>query len=360
MRTSKFITKFAAAVFSAAILLNGASVLPQYGILSGQNAVTASAWSVNDPNYLGSSVTASIGHNVYMTPGKYLANGNFRAVMQGDGNFVVYQDNVWVGNTTKTVARWSTCTALEGNYKSYKFAIQEDGNLVLYATPKSNGGERWVWATGTNAAKGTYTLKLESNGDLVLYKGGTKHWSRTNDNRVRWHIDLKAQNDPAYRSTYMYPFDGSDIWNVGCGLCSVTMIYNFYKGTNYNPTKLNTGTYLYSTWYNGEYHTNLLNWKAANADDDRSGCTYEKLASRLKDGPVVVYVSNKHFVVVHQCTKSGGTLSAADFKVVDPAYTKANGDHNMTLSESMSRIGGYQLTQIESWGMSRGRKMPNP
>lgn len=352
MKSNNLIKKIAAGVMSAAMLFTGSPLARETGVsfFADQTAITASAWDSHDPHNFGSTLYASIGHNKTLKPGDYLCNGNYRAILQGDGNFVIYNN--------KGQARWATTTALTSNdnkaYSNYRFVVQEDGNLVLYGKPKANGGDRWIWATGTNGAKGNYTLKLESNGVLNLYRSatasGSKVWTDS-DRKVRWHIDVKTQNDPAYRSNLIYPYTGETIWGVGCALASTTMIYNYYKGTNVNPTALNNSTYLDgNSW---------LRWGNAKATDVR-GRTFScaELANRLKSGPVIVYIGYKHFIVVHQCTKASGTFTTDDFRVIDPAYTY-NGSSNMTLSQAMSKIGAYSIVQMDYWSQSAGRSMPN-
>ncbi|HEV2060317.1 MAG TPA: hypothetical protein VGR11_13255 [Solirubrobacteraceae bacterium] len=61
------------------------------------------------------------------------AGSDIRAVMQGDGNFVLYHQG-WT-------PLWSSGTY--GNPGSY-IVMQNDGNLVIY-----NPGGRALWATGT-------------------------------------------------------------------------------------------------------------------------------------------------------------------------------------------------------------------
>lgn len=53
----------------------------------------------------------------------WVAN-NARAIMQGDGNFVLY-------NNTITTAVWATGT--DGNYDAW-LNVQDDGNLVVYTS----------------------------------------------------------------------------------------------------------------------------------------------------------------------------------------------------------------------------------
>jgi len=88
----------------------------------------------------------------------YSANGKYRVVMQGDGNFVMYRSD--------GVVRFASNKA--GTY----VAMQTDGNLVEYlngATP--------VWWTSTQNHPGAY-LAVQDDGNLVIYaaNGVTPLW----------------------------------------------------------------------------------------------------------------------------------------------------------------------------------------
>ena len=93
-----------------------------------------------------------------LQPGQYLtsANGRYRAIMQPDGNFVVYRDGspVW----------WRA--ASPGAY----VIMQPDGNLVLYF----NGQP--IWSSGSfSTAKNR--LVMQDDGNLVVYSGDRALWS---------------------------------------------------------------------------------------------------------------------------------------------------------------------------------------
>ena len=74
--------------------------------------------------------------NYYLSMGEYLSggmritslNGKYFAMMQTDGNFVIYQSD-----TQK--ALWHTNT-YGGNYTSYRAMMQTDGNFVVYGIKK--------------------------------------------------------------------------------------------------------------------------------------------------------------------------------------------------------------------------------
>ncbi len=87
-------------------------------------------------------------------------NRQFGLVMQGDGNLVIY--NQGDGN-----GFWDMVTAGSG---ATHFALQTDGNLVLYA------GSRALWNTETNGRGSNVSLTMQNDGNLVLYQGGAALW----------------------------------------------------------------------------------------------------------------------------------------------------------------------------------------
>lgn len=89
--------------------------------------------------------------------------GRFHAVMQTDGNLVVY--------TSANRPVWASGTHSPGA----GLTLQRDGNLVVYAANR-----RALWWTGTVPGAGN-RLVMQSDGNLVLYSvGGVALWaSRT-------------------------------------------------------------------------------------------------------------------------------------------------------------------------------------
>lgn len=80
-------------------------------------------------------------------------NGRYVAIMQGDGNFVVY-------NQGRPI--WATRTERRGAVRAI---MQSDGNFVLYTNTN-----RPVWASNT-ARSGGVRLVMQNDGNLVMYKG---------------------------------------------------------------------------------------------------------------------------------------------------------------------------------------------
>jgi len=82
-----------------------------------------------------------------------------RAVMQGDGNFVVYSNGS---------VRWSSGTSGAGN----RLEMQGDGNAVVYS------GSRSLWQSSTAGNPGA-RMVMQDDGNLVIYSGSRPVWSST-------------------------------------------------------------------------------------------------------------------------------------------------------------------------------------
>jgi hypothetical protein len=106
--------------------------------------------------------TSTLRINESLTPGQFLRspNGQYRAIMQTDGNFVVYRPG--------GVADWATGTTGAGN----RIVMQSDGNLVVYS---SGGAARW---SSNTAPSSNDKLVMQDDGNLVLLsRGGLPLWS---------------------------------------------------------------------------------------------------------------------------------------------------------------------------------------
>ncbi|XP_066510085.1 B-type lectin plumieribetin-like [Hoplias malabaricus] len=89
--------------------------------------------------------------------GEYLIsnNGNFKAIMQDDGNFVLY--------TWKPVWASNTC-----GKPGTRLVMQADGNLVIY---NDTGNPLWASDTWQNKAASDMRLTLKDDGSLVITEG---------------------------------------------------------------------------------------------------------------------------------------------------------------------------------------------
>jgi len=88
-------------------------------------------------------------------------NGRFHAIMQSDGNFVVYEGQraLWASNTQNNVG--------------HHVIVQSDHNLVVY-----DRENRAHWASNTQGRGSDRAhLIMQDDGNLVLYDGGTALWS---------------------------------------------------------------------------------------------------------------------------------------------------------------------------------------
>jgi peptidoglycan-N-acetylglucosamine deacetylase len=203
------------------------------------------------------------------------ANGQYRLVMQGDGNVVLYGpsgarwasrtvgsganrlvmqgDGNLVAYTASGRAVWNSSTAGSG---ADRLVVQSDGNAVL-ARPDG----RVVWATGTAVPTTTNTLSagqrlragqqlvsvnggfrfvVQGDGNIVLYGRGGALWSTSTfvpgtslvmqgdgnlvayapDGRVMWHsrtarsgaVRLVMQDDG---NAVLYRTDGRAVWGTG-------------------------------------------------------------------------------------------------------------------------------------------------
>ncbi|SDS85360.1 Surface antigen [Nocardioides scoriae] len=115
-------------------------------------------------------------------------NGLHRAVMQGDGNFVVYGP---------AGAQWSTSTGSAGS----SLALQSDGNLVVYA------GSVATWSSHTAPARGV-RLVMQDDGNLVMYsRGGVPVWS-SRDGRGGWAEDTLPAETQLTPGQALWSHDG--------------------------------------------------------------------------------------------------------------------------------------------------------
>merc|ERR1711957_32288 len=105
------------------------------------------------------------GHSLKCDEHKKSKCDTFKAIMQGDGNFVLYKNG--------DQPTWASNTNGQGT-GPYRLTMQEDGNLVLY-----DSTDAALWASGTNGqGEGPYKMKIQADGNLVVYaKGKNAIWA---------------------------------------------------------------------------------------------------------------------------------------------------------------------------------------
>jgi len=122
-------------------------------------------------------------------------NGEYKFVMQGDGNLVLYQGGA---------ARWASNSNGKGT-APYRLVMQGDGNLVIY--DKNNSA---TWASNSNG-KGTapYRLVVQNDRNVVIYDRNNSATWASNSN-----VKAAAAPNP-YAKSYMSKTPTNDWGGVG-------------------------------------------------------------------------------------------------------------------------------------------------
>lgn len=122
--------------------------------------------SVADVKYIGSNTLQS---GVWLYAGQYIRSADWRytAIMQGDGNFVVYAAGgraIWASGT--------------GGNSGARLIVQGDGNMVIYRSDS-----RAIWASNT-VSSGLSKLIIQNDGNLVGYTNSiAPKWASSTDGR---------------------------------------------------------------------------------------------------------------------------------------------------------------------------------
>ena len=123
--------------------------------LTGMIALTAVVVPISVTHASAEAFSSRLNVNEQLQEGQSLnsGSGRFRAVLQYDGNFVVYDGNH---------ALWAN--GLNNYFGQNHLVLQGDGNLVSYL----NGTSVPLWSTRTNG-EGADRLVMQDDGNLVLY-----------------------------------------------------------------------------------------------------------------------------------------------------------------------------------------------
>jgi hypothetical protein len=155
------------------------------------------------------SSTAVIGPSSFLVGFLTSSSGVYRAVMQADGNFVVYS---YHGHPH---AIWASGTA---GHPGSVLVKQSDGNLVIYQARHA------VWATQTLVGPSA-DLRMQDDGNLVLYAKVHSVWTWV------WATDT-AGGQSAFVGTWGGHGRQLAITTNGAG----TVIYRAYRFCSADPT----------------------------------------------------------------------------------------------------------------------------
>lgn len=103
-------------------------------------------------------------------------NNGYHAIMQSDGNFVLYnslhmvsKNAIWASNTCNK----------QGFFPPYRLIMQDDGNLVIYDNNRNP-----VWASNTyHKGRPPHRLVMQNDGNLVIYDANNSPTWATGTNR---------------------------------------------------------------------------------------------------------------------------------------------------------------------------------
>ena len=153
-----------------AIMQDDGNFVLYHGSASGQQQ---SYWATNT-NRAANRVTG----RSYLLSGEELdaqdclvsSNGLYFALMQGDGNFVLYHTTDAVNASPDPSRPYSLVCGVHGveiQQNQYFVTMQTDGNFVLYDRNRYP-----YWSTGTNhSSLGQYIAVLHDNGNFAVYSG---------------------------------------------------------------------------------------------------------------------------------------------------------------------------------------------
>jgi hypothetical protein len=129
--------------------------------LLGESLTNEHMWVTTDTLFPGDTLTSGPNPN---DGTMWSADGNYKLVMQGDGNLVIYTKNngfIWQSHSS-------------GPNGTYQLTMQQgDGNLVVYKVAGLT--KTAIWGTGTSQP-GSYAV-IQGDNNFVVYKGSQSQWS---------------------------------------------------------------------------------------------------------------------------------------------------------------------------------------
>ena len=177
-----------------------------FQIAYGQCGIDHEMWAVN-------GVSSQNFKSSWLASGQYLGVNNFVAsdnrqyfaIMQGDGNFVLYHGS---DPSNQGPAFWASNTYGQGQC----FAImQSDGNFVLYKGSDPTHQGAFVWNSGRAPGQGQYFAVMQNDANFCIYQGssplhqGAFVW---NTGTVNGQVTVHNQGGYVAQCTVDYDFGG--------------------------------------------------------------------------------------------------------------------------------------------------------
>ena len=167
-------------------------------------------------------------------------NGWFAAVVQADGNFVVYKKPEKIAANSV----WASNTNIGRNANGYTLVMQRDGNLVLY----NDDVARNDYAGGSVVWTGTDTHQLGQIGSLTrLSPDGVDQWYPPDVQQGRsgaftWQLKQSSPSaagqttTATHNFTEVHPEYGNRSVNITFNLTSIALPADHYSKDNNNYT----------------------------------------------------------------------------------------------------------------------------
>jgi|GEM_PF-6727435 len=168
------------------------------------------------------------GESLQLGEALHSPNGRYRLELQAsDGNLVLYHQ--YPGGGQHPI--WATMTQKDAGHADFagELVMQTDGNLVLYRAGHRHGAAHARWSSGTNKTENEgAALRLQNDGNLVLYVGDKALWSSGTWSYAHWmedlpdHLTLKTMCIPGSHDAGMYDTKN---WARGTALAQAKDLY---------------------------------------------------------------------------------------------------------------------------------------
>lgn len=230
-------------------------------------------------------------------------------------------------------------------YCSASYIKEVSGSYAAYVNTNSSrlnirSGASTSYSVKTSLAKGTAVVVIGESGSFykVLYNGKNtgyasksyiKAYSSSATSSVSLSVPKYYQTDSRWKNVKLGS-SGKTIEDIGCTVTCLAMTESYRTGTTVTPATMASRL----TFTSG----GALYWPS-NYNLSTSGNTYTQIYNVLKSGRPVIYGSRtssggSHWVVVTGF--KGGSLSAANFTVNDPATSKTT-----TLSQHIAKYPNF-------------------